>query len=146
MALLVDIQKEKTYQLAAKTAWSLVAAASAYAVIVPDALLELNSAFWGILLFISILSFPSGMATNRFCGAVWGIVLLGATISYTIYLRDYQTGGGTPLKEVDFLQVGFPVFVAAVGLLTGITRFVAWDDARIARKRALENSEGAESA
>ncbi|NTF18018.1 hypothetical protein G6L37_06345 [Agrobacterium rubi] len=120
---------ERLFKFGMKVAWGYVACTSLYAVLEPRALLDLNSAFWGILLFVSLTAFPSGMATDRVCAYIWGTLLLGLTITYVIFLRAYQTSDGAPIGEIDFLQQIFTMGVAAAGIITGIRRFIKLEDA-----------------
>ncbi len=133
--LMAEMHREAVFRATSKGIWSVVAAASLYAVAAPAELLGLNSAFWGLLLFISVTAFPAGIAENRVCSTVWGALLLALVIGYTAVLRNHQAGNGGPIQEADFLQVAstFGVFVA--GFVTGMIRLCEWSDERRAASR-----------
>jgi hypothetical protein len=93
----------------------------------PDALLGLNSAFWGILLFTSIMSFPTGLAADRLCATAWGTVLLALTITYVIFLRDHQTAGGPPIMEIEGLQITFTIVIGIAAIISGLYFLDVWE-------------------
>lgn len=133
------IKREDLFRKVIKVSWCWTAFVSLYAVITPIALFDLNAAFWSILLFISVLALPAGMANDRICRAIWGILLLAMTIIYVTLLRAHQAGDGPSLREIELLQVGFPGFIATAGLITGLIRTCVALDSAAEAKRTRRN-------
>lgn len=116
--VIASSSKEKMLKIGMKIAWGVVAVTSLYAVLAPMALFDLTREFWGILLFFSVVSLLVGEARSYACAFIWGIVSLALSILYIISLRDYQTAGGEPIRDISSLQTTFILTVSFAGAIT----------------------------
>jgi hypothetical protein len=126
--MLIDVLHPAVKENRWRVLWGLTAIVSAYAVVAPEEVLALNPMLWSMMLFVSIISFPSKMAASPACRVVWSTVFLGLSIAYIAVCRQ------SPETIYDHkFQSTFTLVIGCAVLFSVMNRLCVWTDSRSKR-------------